>query len=167
MTFVVFVVTFGLAFVCASLVEYIGHRLMHRGVLLAEAHRRHHADGRAKGVVWEFLHYVCGTLPLLPWGFFLGWAVGWGWLSAGVVYAFFSAYGHQLQHDRPEACFWMLGPPIHALHHLHDQQHCNFGLAVDWWDHLFGTWDPAGSEALPPRRPSWRGLISVGWLSSR
>lgn len=30
--------------------------------------------------------------------------------------------------------------PVHYVHHKYGQWHHNFGLAVDWWDHVFGTY---------------------------
>ena len=151
----------GLAF--GSLVEYVAHRLMHRGVLLARAHRKHHRSGQAKGVLWEFLHYAAGTAVLMPWGFAFGAAAGWGWLTAGCAYALFSAFGHQLQHDDPGACFWMRRAPVHHLHHRLGQAERNFGLALDWWDRVFGTFDPSGWDGAPPVF-SARRLLGVRWL---
>jgi sterol desaturase/sphingolipid hydroxylase (fatty acid hydroxylase superfamily) len=30
--------------------------------------------------------------------------------------------------------------PVHYVHHKYGQWHHNFGLAVDWWDRVFGTY---------------------------
>ena len=95
------------AIVFGSLVEYWGHRLMHAGILLPRCHRMHHEAGEGKGVIPEFLHYVLYTWVLMPWGFLISPRAGWGFLVGALVYGFFSAYGHQLQHDSPAACFWM------------------------------------------------------------
>jgi len=32
--------------------------------------------------------------------------------------------------------------PVHYVHHKYGMWHHNFGLAVDWWDHVFGTYKP-------------------------
>jgi sterol desaturase/sphingolipid hydroxylase (fatty acid hydroxylase superfamily) len=159
MSALVGLVSFLAGFLVGSLVEYWGHRLMHRGVLLARTHARHHAENRGKGVLPEFLHYLLGTCFLLPLGFLVSIPAGWGWLGGTVLYAFFSAYGHQLQHDNPARCFWMPRMPVHHVHHrdgLHDR---NFGLAVDWWDRVFGTYELRAwetPELLAGRsRPLW------------
>ena len=67
--------------------------------------------------------------------------VGLGWAIGAVVYAAFSAYAHQLQHENPRKCFWMK-MPVHYVHHKYGMWHHNFGLGVDWWDHVFGTYKP-------------------------
>lgn len=146
-----------------SLIEYWAHRLMHAGLLLRRTHAEHHATDRAKGVIPEFLHYVLGVTPILPLGFLWSRPAGWGWLVGCVGYAFFSAYGHQLQHDNPAACFWLRGGPIHYFHHRLGLQRTNFGLALDCWDRLFRTYQavPAGLVLLPQKDP--RGVWAVRW----
>ena len=127
------------AFVLASLVEYWVHRLMHRPLKLGEKHRDHHRRGEGQGVVWEFRDYVLGTIVLMPWMFWVSPEAGVGWFVGGLVFAAFSAYAHQLQHDNPAKCFWMK-MPVHYVHHKYGMWFHNFGLAVDWWDHVFGTY---------------------------
>lgn len=150
-------------FLVGSLVEYWGHRLMHRGVILARAHANHHATNEAKGVVPEFLHYLLGTFFLLPLGFLLSLPAGWGWLVGSVFYAFFSAFGHQLQHDNPTACFWMRRMPVHFVHHRHGLSDANFGLAVDWWDRVFGTYRRLEWRTDELERDAGRPIWDVKW----
>ncbi len=127
------------AFVLASLIEYWIHRLMHVSVRIGAKHRDHHRRNEGQGVVWEFRDYVLGSLILLPVMFFVSWPAGWGWFLGGLGFAAFSAYAHQLQHENPCKCFWMK-MPVHYVHHKYGMWNHNFGLAVDWWDHVFGTY---------------------------
>jgi sterol desaturase/sphingolipid hydroxylase (fatty acid hydroxylase superfamily) len=132
-------VCFVLAFVLASLVEYWVHRLMHVSQRLGERHRDHHRRNEGQGVVWEFLDYVKGTFLVMFLLFFYSPEAGLGWCLGGLAFAAFSSYAHQLQHENPTKCFWMK-MPVHYVHHKYGMWHHNFGLAVDWWDHIFGTY---------------------------
>jgi len=67
--------------------------------------------------------------------------VGISFFLGMLFYAAFAAYAHQLQHENPTACFWMK-MPVHYVHHEYKQWHHNFGLGVDWWDRIFGTYKP-------------------------
>jgi sterol desaturase/sphingolipid hydroxylase (fatty acid hydroxylase superfamily) len=130
---------FAIAVVLASLVEYWVHRLMHRPYRLGERHRDHHRRNEAQGVLWEFLDYLKGTLVIMLPMFLVSLPAGIGWTAGGVAYAAFSSYAHQLQHENPSRCFWMK-MPVHYVHHKYNMWHHNFGLGVDWWDHVFGTY---------------------------
>ncbi|NBD16851.1 MAG: fatty acid hydroxylase family protein [Cyanobacteria bacterium] len=132
-------ISFIAAFVAASLVEYWIHRLMHVSQKLGERHRDHHRRNEGQGVVWEFLDYVRGGAIAMVLPFFISLEVGSGWLLGALAYAAFSAYAHQLQHENPTRCFWMK-MPVHYVHHKYGMWHHNFGLGVDWWDHVFGTY---------------------------
>jgi sterol desaturase/sphingolipid hydroxylase (fatty acid hydroxylase superfamily) len=127
------------AFLFASLVEYWIHRLMHLPLALGQRHRDHHRRNQGQGVIWEFLSYLKGASVLILLPFFWSWTIGGGWATGAIVYAAFSAYAHQLQHDNPTQCFWMK-MPVHYVHHKYGMWHHNFGLGLDWWDHLFGTY---------------------------
>jgi sterol desaturase/sphingolipid hydroxylase (fatty acid hydroxylase superfamily) len=129
---------FGIALVLGSLVEYWGHRLMHAW-LLKKRHARHHRDGDGQGWLGEFRDYFLGSVVFLPWGFLYSWQLGLGWLAGGIVYGMFAAYSHQLQHEKPELCFWLVRP-VHYLHHENHQWHHNFGISLDIWDRVFGTY---------------------------
>jgi sterol desaturase/sphingolipid hydroxylase (fatty acid hydroxylase superfamily) len=130
---------FAIAFVFASLVEYWVHRLMHKPLQLGQRHRDHHRRNEGQGVLWEFLDYFKGTVILLVPMFFVSLPAGIGWSLGALVYAAFSSYAHQLQHENPTKCFWMK-MPVHYVHHKYNMWHHNFGLGVDWWDHVFGTY---------------------------
>lgn len=128
-------------FVFGSLVEYWGHRAMHAWRWLGKVHWDHHARGTGQGILREYFDYVRGTwwLMLLP--FALSLPVGIGWLLGANLFALFSAFAHQLQHQAPEKVFWM-PMPVHYVHHALNQWHHNFGMALDIWDRVFGTYKP-------------------------
>jgi sterol desaturase/sphingolipid hydroxylase (fatty acid hydroxylase superfamily) len=153
---------FGIAgFVFASLVEYWIHRLMHVSATIGARHRDHHRRNEGQGVIWEFRDYVLGSLILMPLMFLVSWAAGWGWFLGGLGFAAFSAYAHQLQHDNPTKCFW-LKMPVHYVHHKYGMWHHNFGLAVDWWDYVFGTY-----KAVDWLTPEERDRPQLGYLQLR
>lgn len=127
------------AFLVASLVEYWIHRLMHANARLGQRHRDHHRRNEGQGVLWEFLDYVKGSAIAMLLPFLVSLEAGIAWSLGALVYAAFSAYAHQLQHENPTKCFWMK-MPVHYVHHKYQMWHHNFGLAVDWWDHVFGTY---------------------------
>lgn len=133
--------TFVISFVLSSLVEYWVHRWMHKSPRFGQRHRDHHRRNEGQGVLWEFWDYVKGTSILLVLPFLISFEIGLGWLLGGVAYAAFSSYAHQLQHENPTKCFWMK-MPVHYIHHKHNMWCENFGLGVDWWDHVFGTYKP-------------------------
>jgi sterol desaturase/sphingolipid hydroxylase (fatty acid hydroxylase superfamily) len=146
-----------------TLVEYVVHRLMHARILLGKKHVEHHKDGWGQGWLGEFWDYLLGTLLLLWPGFLYSVAAGVGWLLGGVAYAALAAYAHQLQHERPELCFW-LKRPVHYLHHKHHMWRHNFGISVDIWDRLFGTYKVV--EWKPERRPfqhPLRSFFQIKW----
>lgn len=151
-----------------SLVEYWGHRLMH-GWLWRKLHAEHHRDGWGQGWFGEFRDYFVGSLPFMFLGFLYGfvdpaavWESGLGFAAGGALYAAFSSYSHQLQHEKPELCFWMVRP-VHFLHHREKMWHANFGIGLDVWDRVFGTYRKA--EWTAPPRGSWLGLFRIHWFS--
>ncbi len=141
---------FLIALVLGTLVEYLVHRLMHARFLLGQKHAEHHRDGWGQGWLGEFWDYFLGTLALLWMGFLYSVPAGIGWVLGGLAYAALAAYAHQLQHERPELVFW-LKRPVHYLHHKHHMWHHNFGISIDFWDRVFGTYKVV--EWNPGRRP--------------
>jgi sterol desaturase/sphingolipid hydroxylase (fatty acid hydroxylase superfamily) len=157
-------------FLLGTFVEYSVHRLMHVGKLLGKKHAEHHRDGWGQGWFGEFWDYFTGTAPLLLAGalaaIFLLESVSAavGWVSGGLVYAFLAAYAHQVQHERPELVFW-LKRPVHHLHHKHHMWKHNFGILVDFWDRLFGTYRV--EEWQPEKRPfqhPLRSFLQIKWF---
>ncbi|MBE9177056.1 sterol desaturase family protein [Oculatella sp. LEGE 06141] len=127
------------AAIFGSFVEYWLHRLMHVSPTIGARHRDHHRRNVGQGVLWEFRDYILGgAIALFPM-FLISLEAGLGWVVGAFTYAAFSAYAHQLQHDNPRKCFWMK-MPVHYVHHKYGMWHHNFGLGVDWWDHVFGTY---------------------------
>jgi sterol desaturase/sphingolipid hydroxylase (fatty acid hydroxylase superfamily) len=155
---------FATAFVLASLVEYWVHRLMHGSpqLKISERHRNHHREGTGQGVLWEFFDYVKGTFLVMGLMFLVSPAAGLGWLSGALAFAAFSSYAHQLQHDNPTQCFWMK-MPVHYVHHKYGMWHHNFGLAVDWWDHVFGTYKPVEWLTEEETSKAQPGLLALRW----
>ena len=152
----------GLAFLTGSLVEYWAHRLMHTFPRLGEHHIEHHRQGEGQGVLWEFLDYVKGGLIAMVLPFLFSWQVGLAWFSGAILYAAFSAYNHQLQHENPTKCFWMK-IPVHYVHHKYNMGHHNFGLSVDWWDHVFCTYRPENCLIEQEQELSQRGYLELRW----
>jgi sterol desaturase/sphingolipid hydroxylase (fatty acid hydroxylase superfamily) len=64
---------------------------------------------------------------------------------------------------RPELVFWMK-LPVHHLHHEYEMSRHNFGLSVDWWDRVFGTYKPMPVELPRPDRFSLRALLAIRWF---
>ncbi|MCI0639438.1 MAG: sterol desaturase family protein [Gemmataceae bacterium] len=150
-----------IGFVVGSLAEYWGHRAMHT-VLLKKKHAEHHRDNDGQGWFWEFVDYVVGAGFLLPVGFIHSWEAGWGFAAGGLSYAAFAAYSHQLQHEFPELCFWMIRP-CHAIHHDNHMWKTNFGIGIDVWDRVFGTY-----QKVPWQRPdrpfSLLRMFRIKWI---
>jgi sterol desaturase/sphingolipid hydroxylase (fatty acid hydroxylase superfamily) len=151
------------AFVLSSLVEYWLHRLMHQPYQLGERHRDHHRRNEGQGVLWEFRDYALGGLVVMGIPFIWSIEIGLAWATGAIVYALFSAYAHQLQHENPRQCFW-LKMPVHYVHHKYGQWHHNFGLAVDWWDHVFGTYKPIDWLDAQEQAQPERGFWSLRWF---
>src|SRR5262245_54656357 len=157
------VVAFLIALFVGTLVEYWGHRLMHKW-LLKKKHAEHHRDGWGQGWLGEFWDYFVGTVFILPLGFLWSVEAGIGFAAGGVFFCAFAAYSHQLQHERPELCFWMIRP-VHFIHHNDHMWKNNFGISCDLWDHVFrtykrGDWKPA---KITRPRSIW-GLFKIKWI---
>lgn len=150
------------AFVLASLVEYWVHRLMHRSLRFGQRHRDHHRRNEGQGVLWEFRDYVKGTVVLMALPFLVSVEAGFGWTVGALLYAAFSSYAHQLQHENPTKCFWMK-MPVHYVHHKYNMWHHNFGLGVDWWDHVFKTYKPVEWLTEEEQNQPERSYVQLRW----
>jgi sterol desaturase/sphingolipid hydroxylase (fatty acid hydroxylase superfamily) len=159
----VWLCAFVLAFFVGTFVEYWGHRMMH-SFLLRKKHAEHHRDGWGQGWFGEFIDYFVGAIPILGLGFIYSIEAGVGFLAGGLFYAAWAAYSHQLQHERPELCFW-LRRPVHHLHHKDHMWHHNFGISFSLWDHVFRTYRQV--EWNPPRRARdfpLRSFVEIKWF---
>lgn len=134
-------ISFTLAFVFASLVEYWVHRYMHFAPQskMGKVHVEHHRKNTGQGFWREFRDYLKGGFVLMFLMFPFSYLAGLSWMIGSLTYAVFAAYAHQMQHEDPSKCFWMK-MPVHYVHHHYNQWHHNFGLGVDWWDWIFGTY---------------------------
>lgn len=133
-----FIAFFILAVILSSLIEYWLHRLMHVfpwfGFLTS--HYKHH-DEESFGVLKDFKSYSPVVLVFVPM-FLISSSAIVGAILGGLTFAGFAAYTHKLQHENPTRCFWMK-VPIHTLHHRYSCR-CNYGLSIDLWDRVFGTY---------------------------
>ena len=129
------------AFIFGSFLEYWVHRCMHiypkfgNGIT---AHYGHHRSNTTKGFLGDFLDFSLVSLLVLP-AFLISLSFGSIMVLGTVTFAAFASYAHQVQHYNPHQCFWMK-MPIHYVHHRNNQWASNFGLAIDWWDRVFGTY---------------------------
>lgn len=136
-----FVACFLFAFIFGTFIEYWVHRLMHvfpkfgNGIT---THFNHHRCNKTKGFLGDFLDYSLVALFVLP-ACLISISLGITFFLGIVACAAFASYAHQVQHDRPSECFWMK-MPVHYVHHQNNQWDSNFGVAVDWWDRIFGTY---------------------------
>lgn len=159
---------FVLAYLSASLIEYWAHRVMHIFPRIFKFHTNHHINGEGHGWWKEFRNYALFSSPYSlslcfgVWLIGLGWQMGISCLLGCIVYAAFAAYAHQLQHDNPIACEWM-PMPVHYVHHEYDQWQHNFGIAVDWWDKIFGTYKSVEwLSEVDPKYPK-KGYFQILW----
>ncbi len=162
----VWLIAFVIVFLLGTLVEYWGHRMMHAFLMKAK-HAEHHRDGWGQGWFWEFVDYFLGTIYILPLGFLYPGEdrieAGIGWAAGGLCYAMFAAYAHQLQHEKPELCFWLVRP-VHFIHHDRHMWHNNFGISFDIWDRVFGTYKKVEWQPDAERRWSLRGYFTIKWI---
>ena len=152
------------AFIFASFVEYWLHRWMHIDPRLGRdiiPHYEHHRTNTANGVLLEFKDYAL-VVPLSFLAFFISIPIGISAVAGSIVYAAFSAYAHQLQHECPTKCVW-LRMPVHYVHHKYNQWDCNFGLAVDWWDKVFGTYKAMDWLTQEELAKPAKGYLQIKW----
>lgn len=119
--------------------------------------------GRGQVVLREFIDYSAGLPVIFLVGFPRSVEVGISFASGSIVYALLAAYSHQIQHERPELVYW-LKRPVHHLHHTHNMRAHNFGILVDFWDRVFGTYKIV--QWNPERHPSdnyLRAFFQIKW----
>ncbi len=150
MNWIVVAIAFAVALILGSLVEYVVHRLMHAGKFLYKIHAKHHQLGTGQGWLMEFKDYFLPGIAIIWLGFLVSLSAGIGFALGCTAYAAMAAYAHQVQHEKPELVFW-LPRPVHHLHHSKRMWHHNFGILVDVWDRVFGTYKPVDEEPVEPR----------------
>jgi sterol desaturase/sphingolipid hydroxylase (fatty acid hydroxylase superfamily) len=153
-TFMLAIVYFVLAFILSSFVEYWVHRSLHVWSWLGNrltGHFKHHYENKTSGVLGDFKDYSVGAVIFCP-ILLISWSAGISAILGGLFFAAFAAYTHKLQHEDPTKCFWMK-VPVHHLHHQYSVRY-NFGLSVDWWDKVFGTYNPMQWSSRIPTQPN-------------
>jgi sterol desaturase/sphingolipid hydroxylase (fatty acid hydroxylase superfamily) len=165
------VTAFLFALFLGTFLEYAVHRLMHRGKMLGKKHAEHHKDGWGQGWAGEFWDYFSGSFVVLLGGSLAAYfllesvAAAVGYAVGCVTYVAAAAYAHQVQHERPELVFWMKRP-VHYLHHKHHMWKHNFGILVDFWDRIFGTYraEPWAPERRGLQNPL-RSFVQIHWFA--
>ncbi len=158
-----FSVAFLGALVTGTFAEYIIHRLMHWGILYPDGHLKHHETNDPRTFLLDFFDYGLGAALLCWIGFLVSTYAGIGWAAGAFVYAALASYAHQLQHAHADMVFWM-PRPVHRLHHDLDLRDANFGVLVDWWDRLFGTYQPVERpRRTGPDGRRARDFIAIPW----
>jgi sterol desaturase/sphingolipid hydroxylase (fatty acid hydroxylase superfamily) len=154
--------------ILGSLTEYWVHILMHRRILLSRTHFNHHREPEDDSWFKQFAYYGLGSVPLLAVVAYITWLFGWEWAGIGLAFGSIGwsawvAYAHNLQHTRPELVFWM-PQPVHHLHHAFEMNQHNFGLSIDIWDRVFGTYKSV--EWTPAPRPRYwpLHLLLIRWF---
>ena len=150
-------------FVLGTLLEYWVHRAMHWGWVFSKRHREHHRDGWGQGFWPELRTYLLPGASVLWPPYLVDVPTGVAWTTGCVGFAVFASYAHQLQHDAPAACRWM-AMPVHYVHHRDQMWRHNFGMAVDWWDRLFGTYRTESCDELSAELA---GPLEIGWWEPR
>jgi sterol desaturase/sphingolipid hydroxylase (fatty acid hydroxylase superfamily) len=129
------------AFIFSSFLEYWLHRLMHIWPWFCNrltSHNRHHQIQRTS-LFGDFKDYGMVAIIFFP-IFFISNEAAIGSILGGLFFAAFASYSHHLQHQIPTK-FILMKVPVHYLHHNYNCRY-NFGLSVDWWDRIFGTYRP-------------------------
>jgi sterol desaturase/sphingolipid hydroxylase (fatty acid hydroxylase superfamily) len=164
MGFIEGTLAFLFAFFIGTLIEYGVHRLMHAGKFLHKKHAKHHQAAQGQGWLGEFKDYFLPGVAIIWAGFLFSWAAGIGFAFGCFAYACLAAYAHQLQHENPDLVFW-LPRPVHHLHHNNRMWHHNFGILVDFWDRVFGTYKKVDYEPRKKRSEyTFSSYFKIRWF---
>lgn len=150
-------------FLFGSFAEYVVHRWMHQHKVKARIHREHHKRNLGQGVLGEFVDYLKGGFVVFVLLFPISTGAGVAWALGAISFAAFAAFAHQLQHENPTRCFW-LRMPLHYVHHKYNMWHHNFGISVDWWDRVFGTYKVMDWLGDRERAGMGRGVLEIKWV---
>lgn len=146
---------FALLLLSRSFTAYWLHRLFHAVPLLWRIHRVHHSDD-AMDTSTGLRNHPFEMLAAAATGAGLALLLGAPLLIVAAVDAVLFAaalWQHAAIRMSVRSAnrlgLVLITPPVHRLHHSldpadHDR---NFGDLLSVWDHLFGTWQPARSEA--------------------
>jgi sterol desaturase/sphingolipid hydroxylase (fatty acid hydroxylase superfamily) len=151
------------AFTLGTFAEYFVHRAMHWGLLYPEGHLWHHESNDPRTFLRDVFDYGTGAAALSWLGFLVSPACGFGWMLGALAYTLLASYSHQIQHANPDLVFWMKRP-VHRLHHEGGEVEGNYGILVDWWDRLFGSYVPIERQRSLPARGEWlKAYLAIPW----
>ena len=151
------------AFLLGTFGEYFVHRAMHWGLLYPEGHRWHHESNESRTFAHDVWDYGTGAAALGWLGFLVSMPAGFGWMLGALTYTVLASYSHQIQHANPGLVFWMKRP-VHRLHHAGNLTTGNYGILVDWWDRLFGTYVAIELPyAMPARGERLKAYLAIPW----
>jgi sterol desaturase/sphingolipid hydroxylase (fatty acid hydroxylase superfamily) len=165
---------------------YWQHRLMHKIPLLWRMHRVHHADPEfdvttglrfhpleiAVSMIYKTLIIVLLGAP------FLAVLIFELLLNAGSL---FNHGNINLTARIDTVLRWVIvTPDMHRIHHSTDaiESNRNFGFALSWWDHFFGSYQPTPNlahEAMPIGLDEYRdpkhavflsGVLSIPFMTA-
>jgi sterol desaturase/sphingolipid hydroxylase (fatty acid hydroxylase superfamily) len=146
-----------------TLAEYFVHRAMHWGLLYVKGHTWHHESNEPRTFKHDLYDYGIGAAALSWMGFLISTASGFGWMLGALSYTVLAAYSHQIQHANPGLVFWMKRP-VHRMHHAGSHIKGNYGILVDWWDRLFGTYTAIELPREMPARGGWlKAYFAIPW----
>lgn len=125
---------FAVGWVAWTFAEYWVHRSVLHGPYWMAIHQRHHENPRelTRFPVWQIPSYF-GAIFVATWLVSGHWTVA---VYSGIILGWLMFFGthHVLHHHAG----WM---PDFAIRHNrhHKVVNMNYGITVDWWDRLFGT----------------------------
>lgn len=154
-----------IAWLIADFFRYAIHRFQHTNIFLWRLHSMHHSVENLEVMNLYLSHpldyFLRNVLPATLISF-LGFApevVIWA-SGLTIVSGAFSHSGAKLHHKWLGYIF--ITNSVHRWHHskAKEHQHCNFGVTLSLWDHIFRTF-----HYEPGRSPKALGLISDSGLA--
>lgn len=134
---------FALGWAVWTFAEYVAHRWVLHGMYWMGIHELHHKRPRelSRFPVWQIPSYFLAIFVAV-------WLVSGQWTTAvyaGIILGWIMFFVmHYLLHQYPA-----LFPAFTIRHNAHHKlTTMNYGITVDWWDRVFGTFRAA------PERPS-------------
>lgn len=125
---------FAVGWVAWTLAEYVIHRWVLHTFYWMGIHQRHHENPRelTRFPLWQIPSYFVAIYLVV-------WVVAGHWTTAvfaGIILGWIEFLTmHHVMHHYPH-----LVPKFAMRHNAHHKlTDMNYGIAVDWWDRLFGT----------------------------
>lgn len=134
-----------LGFIAWTFIEYWTHRLLFHRFMRA-AHDLHHErpGGYDAAPPWitTLIHMV--LLSALVWSFDNSVALG-AFIGMELGYLLYIWTHDKIHHGRVKSAGWLRRRyDHHLLHHRGFEK--NFGVALFWWDRVFGTYEPPRAD---------------------